>query len=613
MALRLAKTSLFFLVAILPQLAWAEANQLHLTGNMRWVVLASRQNVDEAIGIAQYYGREGIRVVRAKNGWYAVIKGPKLVTDTNATKNELNKSGLFPPLPVDFYFSRGESYVETVWQPRQSRYLASTSLKARRNTSLVYGNLAIEISIVAYLKGRIYAVGRQQGKVIFEIDLDGADITEYYPLNVGIVRLDRETSQPQIVLDYFTGGAHCCTVTKIVTLDRSGIWRVVSGGTLDGGGYRIADLTGDGVSDLVSVDNAFLYAFDCYVCSAAPIKISRLVGQQIENVTNQPRYQSYLRQDLHRMEYSAKMNQDMLRSNGFLAGWVAAKSLLGEAADAWSTMLKSYNRNPDFGPQECAVAVAIDRCPSDKLRRIEFPIALNAHLQKLGYLPSNFLPSMPTPSPSKPPSEPGGEASGTGFFVSGDGQILTNDHVVSGCARIVVTPNASNVSAHIVSRDSANDLALLKVSYRPASFARLRTNVRLGEGIAVFGFPLVGFLATSGNFTLGNVTALAGIADDSRILQISAPIQPGNSGGPLLDHSGNVVGVVTAKLNALRVAAATNDLAQNVNFAIKASVAVSFLASNGISSSDGTLTSILQPADIAERAKSFTVLITCQK
>ncbi|MGI8568125.1 MAG: S1 family peptidase, partial [Methylocella sp.] len=69
--------------------------------------------------------------------------------------------------------------------------------------------------------------------------------------------------------------------------------------------------------------------------------------------------------------------------------------------------------------------------------------------------------------------------------------------------------------------------------------------------VAAFGFPLAGLLATSGNFTLGNVTAVAGLGDDTRILQISAPVQPGSSGGPLLDYSGNVVGVVEGKLNAI--------------------------------------------------------------
>ena len=162
--------------------------------------------------------------------------------------------------------------------------------------------------------------------------------------------------------------------------------------------------------------------------------------------------------------------------------------------------------------------------------------------------------------------------------------------------------------------DDANDLALIKVEMHPTNFASLRSGVRLGEGVAAFGFPLAGLLATSGNFTLGNVTAMAGIGDDTRILQISAPVQPGNSGGPLLDHSGNVVGVVESKLNAITVATITNDMAQNVNFAIKANVVTNFLDANNIAYTSGSLASTsLQTSEIAERAKSLAVLIECSK
>jgi S1-C subfamily serine protease len=112
--------------------------------------------------------------------------------------------------------------------------------------------------------------------------------------------------------------------------------------------------------------------------------------------------------------------------------------------------------------------------------------------------------------------------------------------------------------------------------------------VRLGESIAVFGFPLHGLLATSGNFTLGNITAVAGIGDDTRMVQMSAPVQPGNSGGPLLDQTGNVIGTVVAKINAIKLARITNDLAENINF------------------------DTLSPPDLAARASSFSASVECR-
>ncbi|PZR80373.1 MAG: hypothetical protein DLM68_19705 [Hyphomicrobiales bacterium] len=141
---------------------------------------------------------------------------------------------------------------------------------------------------------------------------------------------------------------------------------------------------------------------------------------------------------------------------------------------------------------------------------------------------------------------------GTGFFVSSEGHIITNYHVVKDCSFVQVTLGlAPKMAGRMMAHDAANDLALIKVETHPTAFASLRSGVRLGEGVAAFGFPLAGLLATSGNFTLGNVTAVAGLGDDTRILQISAPVQPGSSGGPLLDYSGNVVGVVEGKLNAI--------------------------------------------------------------
>jgi serine protease Do len=136
--------------------------------------------------------------------------------------------------------------------------------------------------------------------------------------------------------------------------------------------------------------------------------------------------------------------------------------------------------------------------------------------------------------------------------------------------------------------------------------------VRLGESVAAFGYPHADVLASSGNFTLGNVTALAGIGDDSRYLQMSTPVQAGNSGGPLLDQNGNLVGIVTAKLNALKIAVASGDLPQNVNFALKASTVANFLDTNRIKYAPGSSTVALKPEDLADQARSMSVFILCK-
>jgi serine protease Do len=235
--------------------------------------------------------------------------------------------------------------------------------------------------------------------------------------------------------------------------------------------------------------------------------------------------------------------------------------------------------------------------------------------------PTAATPSGTTTSDSPPsqgstakPQEQAGGTSGTGFFITHDGLVLTNAHVVKGCSEIHVTPTkGSFFSAEIVALDKTNDLALLKTAYAASRIAQLRTNTRLGEGVDAFGYPLNGLLATSGNFTLGNVSALVGLSDDSRYLQVSTPVQPGNSGEPLLDQNGNLVGIVSAKLNAVKIMLATNgDIPENVNFAIKASVAANFLQSNSVKYEVGEASQQLQPADIADEAKAMSAFIECR-
>ena len=217
------------------------------------------------------------------------------------------------------------------------------------------------------------------------------------------------------------------------------------------------------------------------------------------------------------------------------------------------------------------------------------------------------------PSTSKP-AQKQQSSSGTGFFVSRAGHVLTNAHVVQNCGVIELKHSGRPaLNAKVVATDARNDLALLLADRPSSGIATFRSGpaLRQAEGIMSFGYPLSGALASSGNATIGNITALAGLRDDTRFLQISAPVQPGNSGGPLLDLSGNVVGVVVSKLDAIRVASATGDIPQNVNFAIKGTLATSFLEANSVKPETATLGKSQSPADVAEKARDFTVLVNC--
>src|SRR5262249_42514587 len=146
-------------------------------------------------------------------------------------------------------------------------------------------------------------------------------------------------------------------------------------------------------------------------------------------------------------------------------------------------------------------------------------------------------------------------SAGSGVVVGTQGEILTNAHVVEACTENNVRfPTGNSEIAVLVARDEKNDLAAVRatsISIPATSVATFRDGaVRAGDAVVALGYPLSGLLASTANLSVGNVSALAGLADDSRYLQISAPVQPGNSGGPLLDTNGHVIGIVTAKLNA---------------------------------------------------------------
>lgn len=210
---------------------------------------------------------------------------------------------------------------------------------------------------------------------------------------------------------------------------------------------------------------------------------------------------------------------------------------------------------------------------------------------------------------------PAASDSGSGFLVSRSGHILTNNHVVRSCRQIDVRrPGETPRTAALVNRDEGNDLALLKVAgqFHEAASFRDDRGIRQGDSVVAYGFPLAGILASEGNFSTGTISALAGFGNDSRLLQISTPVQPGNSGGPLIDASGNVVGVIVSKLNALKLAAATGDVAQNVNFAIKASVARDFLDANDVAYRTARSAREMKPSDLADAVKRYTVAITCR-
>ncbi len=226
-------------------------------------------------------------------------------------------------------------------------------------------------------------------------------------------------------------------------------------------------------------------------------------------------------------------------------------------------------------------------------------------------------PPLPPDGGSPAPRGRRAVASGTGFVVA-PGRVLTNHHVAEGCASMRVrTAAGTELTATVAATDRERDLALLTVrggDPGPALTFRSGPEPRRGEGVVTYGFPLAGLLSSGPTLTTGEISALAGLRDNQTQFQISAPVQPGNSGGPLLDQGGHVVGVVVSKLNAQRIAQTTGDIPQNVNFAVKGAEAIDFLRRNGV---QPRLAATVGPprsnAEVGDIAHPSTVFLRCMR
>jgi S1-C subfamily serine protease len=176
----------------------------------------------------------------------------------------------------------------------------------------------------------------------------------------------------------------------------------------------------------------------------------------------------------------------------------------------------------------------------------------------------------------------GTAASGSGFFVSKSGIIATNAHLIADAKKINVKVSndqgISNYSAKIVLNDAQNDVALLQIDDQkfngtPDLPYTILSSADVGEKVFTIGYPLNDIMGTNFKVTDGIISSKSGIGDDVRYFQISVPLQPGNSGGPLFDKDGDVIGITTARLNS----AAVGTQVENVNYAVKAGYLLNLL------------------------------------
>ena len=202
-------------------------------------------------------------------------------------------------------------------------------------------------------------------------------------------------------------------------------------------------------------------------------------------------------------------------------------------------------------------------------------------------------------------------SSGSGFAVSSDGHIITNYHVIQGCQRIKIHFNGKSIPITLLTFDPRNDLALLAGNFRPTIVLPLSTSSpKLLQDVYVAGFPFGRNISTGVKVTKGIISSLMGAGNNFVNIQIDAALQPGNSGGPILDDKGNVIGVAVSILDKQKTLKKFGSSSENSNFGVKAILVKSMLEVNNISSPAPNKTPISR-SELGKIIYSGTYYLSC--
>jgi hypothetical protein len=210
----------------------------------------------------------------------------------------------------------------------------------------------------------------------------GSDL-DYPATEASIAEIDPANDTREVYFTSYSGGAHCCSRVIVATKAGDG-WKAVDVGEFDSDGDYLEDADGDGRAEIVLADNRFLYRFDCYACSAAPLRILGIDGGKVVDLSTEPRFHETHRRWLEDLEDGT----DAIRrwqSPGFLAGWVATRVRLGEGKEAWDELLANWDLAKDRGAAACTTGADIEKCPRKNRKVLKFPDRLKIFLDANGY------------------------------------------------------------------------------------------------------------------------------------------------------------------------------------------------------------------------------------
>jgi hypothetical protein len=529
-----------------------------LKGDQRWSEFLHTQDREQAFGAARRLVLDGYapRVFQRKGGDLVVVTGPKALRDPDAERKRLEEER--SPLPVAF--TRGADYLDEVKWRAPARILAKAEFRGEKRVRVAHDGLVVAVEWRKSASGENAPVmiGSIGAARVFETQPDESSALSPYG-QIRLVRLDAASPRPSVVLTTWTGGAHCCMQTQVATQKAGGAWTIAQGLTLDGDGYVFEDVDGDGIAEMLSYDNSFLYAFSSYAGSFAPSRVSRLIDGEVRDVTRLPAFQPFLRQTVHALEFGR--TDEQWRENGFLGGWVAAKSLIGEGRDAWARMEKLHQPRSDFARELCPDG-SMDNCADDAKKIVPFPTTLQDHLRENGY-----------------PLDPAARALGAGVVVSRAGHVLTSLAGLDACAALTVgSVGGARAAARRLGAEGG--LTLLLAEGLAAPHASLRGEAR-PEATTVWAYERAGAPAALRRGPFGEAGK---IASGERILP----------GAPAFDLTGVAVGVMRPQ-----------------GGVIASGEAEPLMTRFGVAPDRAAAAGLLSDERLAQRIKDVTVMIEC--
>ena len=259
--------------------------------------------------------------------------------------------------------------------------------EGERSAAISVGDLAASITME-----RLPEVDPDLDFPVLRVSVEDAEVLravgagsslDFPAAEASIADIDPTNEFEEVYFTSYSGGAHCCSLVIVATHTDRG-WTATEVGEFDGDGGFLEDVDGDGTAEIVTTDDRFLYRFDCYSCSAAPLRVITIRDGAVVELSDDPRFRDAHRRWLEQIEEDVEPERRW-SSPGFLAGWMAARIRLGDGEAAWRDLTDHWDFEGDPGAVTCLTGAEVDKCPRKSRTLLKFPERLKLFLEQNGY------------------------------------------------------------------------------------------------------------------------------------------------------------------------------------------------------------------------------------